>query len=55
MVFHEVTNGPFDLADKINAEWAPAEDGDPAAQDAFMEAWLQGIGIPVKHSEGADT
>lgn len=46
VVFHEVTNGPFDLADKINAPWAPAEDDDPAIQNAFIEAWLNGIGIP---------
>ena len=55
VVFHEVTNGPFDIADRVDAEWAPAEDGDPALQSAFIEAWLQGIGIPAKHSEGADT
>ena len=55
VVFHEVTNGPFDLADKIDADWAPAEDGDPVLQTAFIEAWLQGIGIPARHSEGANT
>lgn len=47
VVFHEVTNGPFDVADRIDADWAPTEDGDPKQQTAFIEAWLEGVGLPA--------
>jgi cupin fold WbuC family metalloprotein len=50
VVFHEVTNGPFDVADRIDADWAPTEDGDPELQTAFIKAWLDGAGLPA----GAD-
>ena len=32
VVFHEVTNGPFNVADRIDADWAPTEGGDPELQ-----------------------
>ncbi len=47
VVFHETTNGPFDLADKVNADWAPREDGDPDLQRKFIKAWLNGTGVPA--------
>lgn len=46
VVFHEVTNGPFYAEDKIVADWAPPEDGDPAVQAAYLHAWSNGRGIP---------
>lgn len=30
VVFHEVTNGPFDRSETVFAEWAPADDDQPA-------------------------
>jgi cupin fold WbuC family metalloprotein len=36
VVFHEITNGPFNRADTIFASWAPA-DTDPAAAESFMK------------------
>ena len=36
VIFHEITNGPFDRADTIFAPWAPLET-DAAAVDAFMK------------------
>ena len=36
VVFHEVTNGPFDRADCVFAPWAPAEDADADEQRQFM-------------------
>jgi cupin fold WbuC family metalloprotein len=42
VVFHEVTNGPFDRKDTINASWAPAED-DLAGQPRFTGSLLQTI------------
>jgi cupin fold WbuC family metalloprotein len=36
VVFHEVTNGPFDRADCVFAPWAPSEDGTADEQSAFM-------------------
>ena len=35
LVFHEVTNGPFNRKDTVFAPWAPADD-DSAAVSAFM-------------------
>lgn len=40
VVFHEVTNGPFDRRDTIFAPWAPAEDSAPEEQDRFMRSVL---------------
>ena len=41
VVFHEVTNGPFDRADTLFAPWAPGEDDDEAAaQRAFVRSLL---------------
>lgn len=40
VVFHEVTNGPFERKDTINASWAPAEDA-LAGQPGFTESLLQ--------------
>jgi cupin fold WbuC family metalloprotein len=36
VVFHEVTNGPFDRKDTITAPWAPAED-DLQSQNGFTQ------------------
>jgi len=36
VVFHEVTNGPFRPEECLFAPWAPAEDGSPDEQAAFM-------------------
>ena len=35
LVFHEITNGPFDRADTVFASWAP-DISDLAGQEAFM-------------------
>ena len=37
VVFHEVTNGPFDPAEGVFAHWAPAEDGNVADQRRFVD------------------
>ncbi|TAN54768.1 MAG: cupin fold metalloprotein, WbuC family [Rhodospirillales bacterium] len=36
VVFHETTNGPFRREDMEFAPWSPAEDADPAAQQAYL-------------------
>ena len=37
VVFHEVTNGPFDRSDTVFAPWAPAEDDKPDIQRGFQD------------------
>ena len=41
VVFHEVTDGPFDRKDAVFAPWAPAEDGDPEEQKRFVQGLLK--------------
>ena len=40
VVFHEVTNGPFDAADCVFATWAPAEDAPAEERRAFMDKFV---------------
>lgn len=42
VVFHEVTNGPFDRQDMIIAPWAPADE-DYGAQERFTDSLLNNI------------
>ena len=42
VVFHEVTNGPFDHQDTLIAPWAPAEN-DLAGQNRFTKSLLQSM------------
>lgn len=45
LVFHEITNGPFDRSDTVFASWAP-EEGDESAVTAFkakVEQAAEGI------------
>ena len=42
VVFHEVTNGPFNRADMLFADWSPAED-DTQAQVGFLNELKQGV------------
>ena len=40
VVFHEVTNGPFDRTETVFAPWAPADDDDDTAQQVFLKTLL---------------
>lgn len=42
VVFHEVTNGPFDRKESMSAPWAPAED-DKQGQERFIKTLLSSI------------
>ncbi|HUI07371.1 MAG TPA: WbuC family cupin fold metalloprotein [Verrucomicrobiae bacterium] len=42
VVFHEITNGPFDRADTIFAPWAPVET-DPVAVRSFMNELARSV------------
>jgi cupin fold WbuC family metalloprotein len=42
VVFHEVTNGPFDPKESVNAPWAPAED-DLQGRDLFIKVLLSSM------------
>jgi cupin fold WbuC family metalloprotein len=44
VIFHEVTNGPFDRKETIAAPWAPAED-DLQSQKTFVRGLLSEIGL----------
>ena len=42
VVFHEVTNGPFNRSDMVIAPWAPADE-DYGAQERFTDSLLNNI------------
>lgn len=42
VVFHEVTNGPFDRRESMNASWAPSDD-DVQGQERFIKKLLSSM------------
>ena len=49
LVFHEITNGPFNKADTVFARWAP-EEGDLAGREEFMRRVRRAAGGSVGES-----
>jgi hypothetical protein len=45
VVFHEITNGPFQQGDAVVAEWAPH---DPARLRAFLHDAALAAGLPAE-------
>lgn len=44
LIFHEITNGPFNRSDTVFAPWAP-EDGDVNAANSFMVELEDKVGV----------